>query len=732
MRRLPIIAIAVASLALPAVVVAAHAAPVATPSASNPGHCDPIGGWRPGDGVHNCLLPFPNDYFTTYDAHSRTHRRVALRTAGMPVNRLGLHINATAWDRSDGFSVGSQLLVDVPGMTSNADLAPSRLPRVDDIGRYRAKRAGVVVIDTRTGKRWPVWAELDQYTSEGGPALLPSGTRQQDLMIHPAVNFAPATRYVVGLRHLRLDNGRLAKPTAAFAAYRDGRAPASDPRTRHFRSIFRTLAKAGVHRHGLYLAWDFTTASVRNTTGRLLAMRNDAFRLLGDHNLADGKVQGHAPAFRITKVKRDPSPQLAKEVHGRITVPCYIEPSCAPVGDFGLTHGLYGVPRRSSKATFHPQFTCDVPKVAFGRHHQQLRPSLYGHGLFGDQSEVTAGNVEDMSQRHGMLECAVNWYGMSETDLPNALLDLTDLSNFPTLVDRVQQGVLDFLYMARLMIHPGGLCTSKVFHRANGHCIINRHRAYYDGNSQGGINGGTVCAVIPDATRCVLGVSGMDYSMLLPRSSDFVATDALLANPLKPLHGLSYSTILDTNYPDQSQRMVTLDLVQMLWDRSDPDGYAARMTTHPLPDTPRHHALLQIAWGDHQVTDVQAAAEARTIGARLVTPALLKARQRPWRQPFWGIRPMHGQRYDGSALVMFDSGPVRKVHGVTYGTNPPPRADVANRSGVDPHEGPRATVCGQRQKSAFLRPQGVVTLPCGGPPYFDMDWNGKAGLHRHG
>ena len=37
---------------------------------------------------------------------------------------------------------------------------------------------------------------------------------------------------------------------------------------------------------------------------------------------------------------------------------------------------------------------------------------------------------------------------------------------------------------------------------------------------------------------------------------------------------------------------LALDLVQMLWDRSEPDGYAHRMTTNSLPNTPQHEVLM--------------------------------------------------------------------------------------------------------------------------------------------
>jgi hypothetical protein len=67
-------------------------------------------------------------------------------------------------------------------------------------------------------------------------------------------------------------------------------------------SIFRKLRKAGIGRRSLYLAWDFTVASERNLTERALHLRDDAFALLGDTDLADGQIQGDAPDFTVTSV----------------------------------------------------------------------------------------------------------------------------------------------------------------------------------------------------------------------------------------------------------------------------------------------------------------------------------------------------------------------------------------------------------------------------------------------
>jgi hypothetical protein len=98
--------------------------------------------------------------------------------------------------------------------------------------------------------------------------------------------------------------------------------------------------------------------------------------------------------------------------------------------------------------------------------------------------------------------------------------------------------------------------------------------------------------------------------------------------------------------------------------------------------------------------------------------------------PFWRIPQITSFPYGGSAITLFDTGPVRTVApGANNGTDPPPTADVPNRSGEDPHEAPRRAPYGQQQKSDFLSVGGTVTNPQpGGAPYFAWGWDGKTGL----
>ncbi len=137
--------------------------------------------------------------------------------------------------------------------------------------------------------------------------------------------------------------------------------------------------------------------------------------------------------------------------------------------------------------------------------------------------------------------------------------------------------------------------------------MIDTSNLYYYGNSDGAILGGILTAVAPDFRRAVLGVGGMDFfNLLVPRG-----------------HGFShFGNIALSNFPDQSLHPLILDLLQQLWDRADPDGYAQQMTTETLPDTPSHVVLMQVAYGDFEVSVYAAAVQARTIGASAYEPAL--------------------------------------------------------------------------------------------------------------
>ena len=654
-----------------------------------------------------CLLPFPDDYYTRPDPSSATGRRIALSTGAMPANVAGTHVDAGPYDRNDGFSPGQPIVLRVPGLDNPAALAATNPVGLNHLGRYSDPGAPVVVIDATTGKRWPIWVELDSHAST------PERTA---LEINPAVNFVSGHRYVVALRDLKRADGSTIPAPEGFRYYRDD-LPSSEgsieAQRDRFENVFEGLRAAGIRRSNLYLAWDFTVASDENIASRMLHIRDDAFGRLGDTDLGDLTVEGAAPSFEVSDViDTTPAedPQVARRILGAFSVPCYLQPSCAPGGRFAL--GADGLPARNGDWT--ANFECIVPRVAVDGTPTAVRPAVYGHGLFGSADEVHAGIQKDLANDHGFILCATDEIGMSGSDLANTSGILGDLSQFPELADRLQQGLLDELFLGRLMIHPAGFASDPAFHVDEGDLgsplVIDQRRLFYDGNSQGGIMGGALTAVAPDYERAVFGVPAMRYSILLPRSVDY--------DP--------FSAPLNAAYTDELSRPLLLSLVQMLWDRGEPNGYARRMTSDPLPNTPPHTVLMGVAFGDHQVTNWAADVEARTIGAAAHEPVLDPGRW-PDTDVLWNVPRIGSYPYGGSAIFYSDIGPVRpdpSDPGETIGVGPPPLTNVPNRVGEDPHGAPRGIPAGLQEVSDFLRIDGAVTNVCGPFPCYAGGYSG--------
>ena len=296
-----------------------------------------------------CLQPFPNDYFTVRDRSTATGRRVNLNSLSMPANKAGKPIDPSDINRNDGFGPGSPVVTHVPGLDNPTAFAQTGAVPITDLARTYEPDQPVVVINTRTLQRQLIWTEIDS-----NPTIPPN----VNLIIHPAVNFAEGTRYIVALRNLRDGAGRIAQPPARSASTATGSIttnPQVEARRAHFESIFDTLAAAGIDRDSLYLAWDFTVASERSLSERQLAIRNDAYKPLGDTNLTDVKVQGHAPSFQVTKTT-DFTPlqnsEIARQVQGTYTVPCYLNlPAARPAHASSIRRARPADRRRGSRAT---------------------------------------------------------------------------------------------------------------------------------------------------------------------------------------------------------------------------------------------------------------------------------------------------------------------------------------------------------------------------------------------
>jgi hypothetical protein len=311
--------------------------------------------------------------------------------------------------------------------------------------------------------------------------------------------------------------------------------------------------------------------------------------------------------------------------------------------------------------------------------------------LLGDAKEALTGtSIHFMAQEHNFTFCAADWSGFASEDVPNTIGVLGDLSKFADVPDRTDQGIVDFTYLGRLMRHPLGFAADPAF-QVGGHPAFDNSSLFYDGNSQGGILGSTLTAIAPDFQRAALGVPGINFSLLLTRSSDWKV----------------YALIFNPAYKEEKSRPLALALIEMLWDRAEPSGWAANMTTSPPPNTPAHTVLMQVARGDHQVSPLAAQIEARMNGARTnATPFAPGVSDD--KQALYGIPRIASYPYSGSAIIIWEPG------GGLARVPKQPLTNIPDHPGVDPHGDPRYTTAARAQKAAFLAPNGAVIDVCGG------------------
>jgi hypothetical protein len=346
-----------------------------------------------------CLLPFPNNLFTRRDHSTPTGLRVNLPARAMPINTHGQRVSVAEYNRNDGFSPGSAMIVHVPGLDNAKAFARTHSVGLLNMKAAFAQNQPIVVIDEATHRRQLIYTELDAN------APSPAAT---NLMILPGKALAEGHTYVVALRHLKNARGRQIAAPGWFEKLRDNRRLPRKERWQRprYARIFRALKRAHIARRSLYEAWDFTVGSTKSLTSRLLSIRNNAFAQLGDRNLADSKAQGSAPRYAITGTSIL-TPQL-RDVQGTFQVPCYLV-SC---GESATTGFHYSSRKRDALPTQAPgniataQFECIVPTTATPL--QPARIVLFGHGLLGSHAELRDAPAESLATNYDMVLCGTN------------------------------------------------------------------------------------------------------------------------------------------------------------------------------------------------------------------------------------------------------------------------------------------------------------------------------------
>ncbi len=219
-----------------------------------------------------CLLPYPSSVFLRPDAGTPTGFRLAYEPAAMPANVHGVRVDPSEWSTLDGFSPGPLIEAFCP---AGVDLAASAAPSITTIERSLAADSPNVLLDADNGERIVHFAELDAQASS--PA-------SQMFLIRPAVRLRDGRHYIVAIRGLVGLDGQPIQPERPFQILRDGLATpvrVINERRAQFEPLFAALARAGIERASLQLAWDFVTASSGALTGRALALRDQGLAANG-------------------------------------------------------------------------------------------------------------------------------------------------------------------------------------------------------------------------------------------------------------------------------------------------------------------------------------------------------------------------------------------------------------------------------------------------------------------
>ena len=602
-----------------------------------------------------CALPFPSSFYEA-PADTVTGYQINYGPESLPVNRDFVDLEPTIWNERDGHSIGSPVLVYFD------DVSVDGVVEHTDISRYADEDVNTVIINARTGERVPHWVELD------GTAPSPD---QAVLTLRPAQALEYGTRYVVGFRGLQKVSGGPVESSEAFVALRDDTKTLSwdvEGRRERFESeVFPVLDAQGFQRSELQLAWDFRTASRENTVGRMEWMRDDAIT----------RFEPSGPAYTISSVEENDctksDERIYKTLSGTFTAPLYTE---TDLPGTVLTRDENGMPfyNGDKEVSFLVRIPCSLKEDPEPAYLLQ-----YGHGLLGSYSEVKSGWLAKFIDERKYVVFAVSWTGMKAEDRGAiTIMVVNDPSQFHMVPERSMQGLVEQVGAMRLML--GGLAQDAHLN-IDGVSLIdpsNREKRGYYGNSQGGIMGGAYLGLSPDVERGVLGVPGMPYSLLLPRSYDF--------DP--------FFSIFREKYTDhREQILIIAGLLEQLWDVSEPTAWAWDIQNPPEGMLPKQ-ALLQAAIGDAQVSTLGAQVQARSYGASLVAPETREV---------WGLESKSGP-FTGSALVEW-----------RYTDIPDePFESVPPNSDFDPHECPRRSPPGQEQAALFLE-TGTIDHFCDGP-----------------
>lgn len=637
-----IAALALASALLPACASEPTPAPVPL---SIPEGCQPLTAGT------SCTLPYPSDFFLETDAAMPSGHRIILRGAAKPRTLNDLDADVTGPFAPDGASLQPTLAAVLPG-TPTANGLPNVL---DDATVSTNLASSPTLLLREDGTPIAHYVDVDPKPGDEGRIAI---------TLRPFAPLDPKTHYVAVLRGVRIDgDGSLAAPAEGFRRLRD-RQLDLDPSLRALaprfeRDVFAPLAKAGVAREPLQLAWDFTTGSRERPTADMLRVRE----------LTLAWLSSHVPKVTVTG-SDPPTSDVARIVRGTIEGPRWVDRD--GVGAMLHRDGNGAV---AENGTTIWDFVAVVPSGVLAAS-TPGRALAFGHGFFGSRDELVSTTGQKIASRLGAVAIGIDWWGMSKPDLDAVIASVTDTPARTTdFVERVHQAMSNWIVTTAALRGP--MTSLAAMKGPTDAVLYDPAHVYYFGASQAHILGGVMCALNPDVERAVLNVGGAAFTHIMPRSNAFAA----------------FQFILGSTVNDQLTLQTVLPMLAAGLDRIDPASYASWLVGSKLPQNPDRRVLLQVGIGDSSVPTIAGFFHARALGLSQTSPPAV---------PVLGV-PAADASGLTSAITMYDFGIPLEVY----------RSPVSKPDN-EVHNGLRVEDTALAQMDAFLKPDGVVIHPCNG------------------
>ncbi|MCK6554617.1 hypothetical protein L6Q96_08575 [Candidatus Binatia bacterium] len=636
-----------------------------------------------------CLLPYPSSRFLE-TADTPTGYRLRFPEGGMP-KQFSRILSPAPYAALDGFSPTVQILMTFPGgvdpVRSNASRLLPELRTYDDRSLQADSPTILLDVTANPPQRVLHFIETDARATDPD---------RQVIFLRPGRSLTPGHRYVVAARNLRHADDSAVSAEPVFAALRDGRPsdiPAVNARRAPMESIFAHLAAAGIARGDLVLAFDFVVQSDTGLTSQMLSMRDQAFAWLAEQE------QAGARTFTVDRVREfdcsQPGARAWRVVEGTYQVPLFLgrDPMTAPNTPAFLNVDAMGVPERNGFTA--PPFTIAIPCSVLTDGPKP--PIVLGHGLMG----TGRGLVQDVAGSAAfwdfdLVAGATDWRGLSQPDADGDLLGtfigkvILDLRNFAALPDRLRQGMLNTLVLARMM-KKGSFNADPAFVAPGGAGALPgpATEAFYSGGSLGGIMGLMFAALSPDIVNAHIAIPAINFSILLQR-----------ATPFLPFQG----ALELTGVTDAADQALLIGIIHELWVRGESAGYATHITANPLPGTNAKNILMTAAYLDQAVSNQGTEIAARTLGL----PSLVGSLQTGLVEIPDVAGPVP------SALVTYETGSYRLDNPAHVPFIPPLANLQAEPNRCDPHGFQMVIPAALDQTAEFLSPGGTIRNFCDG------------------